>query len=839
MSIEDVMLARAPTHMLAERAREVVRVEASKGCRPCIANQPLALEPPYVPIRGPEQVGKGNDPIDCVIEQPPPDHEFVRLKVWVSPQQSCDWHRSELFIKQLASIQHRVALEVLGNCKEMAIQLLCHQDDLPEVRTAFDGQFELCELTRVEADRVRQLSPVAWAHSAFADLLPSPPYSHMLTGPDELKRSPYVSVLSTLSEMQPPAMGLYQVVFAPVHPEHDWHQNVAALVDLEFQVRLLSGVASPSRYAQQAPSGDLRQMAMQVESKSHSDKPFFFAAVRMAVVHAGEQTQPLLRSLAVMANLVQHGGRPLSCVTETDYQSRLSSHAIARMFTLGLTHRPGFLVNSWELTSLAHLPPPEILEPHKDALKPLETLPAPESLAAGTLIGYCECADRRQPVCIPDGLRSHHTHLIGRSGTGKSTAVESIVLHDVQEGHGVAVLDPHGTLVRRLLYLLPQGCVDRVIYMDPGDPDWVLRWNPLYCSAGLPPSRVADDLVAAFKSFVTGWGDRLEHLLHHAVFALLHLPGSTLKDVHHLVRKRSEESRRLRPLVVNAVDSETARTFWSQDFDEYGPADISPVQHKLGKLLKGGNVELMVSQGRTSFDLQDVMEQGKILLVDLSSIGSEVRQILGCLILSLLHLTAIRRRHAPGEQLRPFHIFCDEAHRFMTDAMEDLIAETRKFNVSLTLAHQYLSQFGIRKTDALGSVGSAVIFNVDSRDAQYLRKDLRGLVEVEDIITLETGQAIARIGSEVVRIRTPRPREISTTNCRDEIIARCHERYYGPVDEVRRAVRNHNDQWQEPVTPFADDRAQDDAEDEPTRAEAAVRRGQTRGRQDELTYDEF
>ena len=316
------------------------------------------------------------------------------------------------------------------------------------------------------------------------------------------------------------------------------------------------------------------------------------------------------------------------------------------------------------------------------------------------------------------------------------------------------------------------------------------------------PSRIADDLVSAFKSFVTGWGDRLEHLLRHALIGVLHLPQASLLDVSNLLRQKSEESQRLKSMILKSVEDEPLRTFWRHDFDRYKSADLAPPQHKLSKLLTSGPVSLMLSQSDTSFDLRDVMDSGKILLIDLSAIGTEVREILGCFILSLLHLTALGRNSLSGEEQRPFHIYCDEAHRFVTDALEDLISETRKFKVSLTLAHQYMDQFTTRKTGALSSVGSTIIFRVDTKDAQHLRKDLQGKVELDDLITLQVGEAIARIGNEVVRVKTRYPLDIRKKHCRDMIIAQSYARYYRPVDVVRRAIRTRGELWQEPLAQF-------------------------------------
>jgi len=803
-SIEKALLDRARPYMLATRARQLMRAEVSKGCRPEIAEGPVALEPLYQPIFA---EGTPDGPVidgDCVWAPPIAAEDLCRLKVWISPLQKCEWNRSELMLKHLLRVRHRVGLEMLGNQEGVTLQLMCHRRDVPIVRAAMAGQFEQCELTPVRGNPLGSVSDSAWARAVFYDCYPPPPYSHPLTNPEELDRSPYAPLMTAMAQLPPGTLGLYQVVFAPVDPSHNWHRNVQTLLDLEYAVKLMGGLATAQRLVQQAPSGDLRRMAMDVETKAHNDKPFFAAALRVAVVNGGDEAEGLLESLSATCSLLQHGGRPLCYLTEEDYRRRPPTEGVAEMFRLGMTHRPGFLVNSWELASLVHIPPPWLFEHLCPTVRVLETLSPDGALSLGTPIGYCDYADQRQPVCIPTAIRSKSVHLIGRPGMGKSTVLESMILHDIARGDGIAVLDPHGQLVQRILCLIPPEHIDRVIFLDPGDPDWVPLWNPLHCSGAQSPGRVADDLVRAFKSFVTGWGDRLEHLLRHALLAVLHLSGGSLLDVSNILRPKSPQSRQLRALALQVMDNEVARLFWRNDFDRYRSADLAPAQHKLSKLLTSGTVSLMLSQSDTSFDLQDVMDSGKILLVDLSTIGPEVRGILGCFTLSLMHMTALGRSRRVLETLAPFHVYCDEAHRFMTDAIEDLIAETRKFNVSLVLAHQYLSQFDGRKADALSSVGSTIIFNVDTRDAQHLRKDLQGLADVDDLITLEVGQAIARIGTHVVRVHTTPPLEMGEDHCRDQIIAQSRAKYYRPIEEVRRDIRDRDRRWSVAPTPQAD-----------------------------------
>ena len=808
MDMEKAVLARAGHHVLAAKVRAVLEHEVTKGCLPDLAPGPVRLEPAYRDLYDLATPLHPQVREQWVPEAPLREAELVRLRLWLSPEQNYSWNRSELLVKGLSCLGYRAALELMGNSAGVRLQVLCHCDDMAVFCSAFSGQFEQCEATVVQEDILGRLPPDVWQQTAFCDFYPPPPYSHRFTSPDEIQRSPYATLISALVAIPAPCLGLYQVLFAPVDPAHDWHHNVCQLLDLEFALKLISGPPHVFRYAQQTPSGDLRGMAMDAESKAHSDKPLFGVALRLGVIGAGSESEPLLRTLAVPTSLVQHGGRPLKWVREVDYLRSFSAEDLRGMFVSGVTYRPGFLMNSCELATLVHMPPADVVEQHRETLQALETLPADPCLSEGTPIGVCAYAGSERLVCIPSDLRTRHIHVIGRPGMGKSSLLETMVLDDIRRGHGVAVIDPHGALVQRLLCLLPPECHDRVIYLDPGDPDWVPIWNPLCSGGSLDAGRVADDLVRAFKSFVYGWGDRLEHLLRQALFAALHLPQGSLLDVSNLLRKRSDESKRLRSLAMECLESPAARLFWQHDFDQYRLSDLAPAHHKLGKLLTSGSVSLMLSQPQSAFTLRGVMEEGKLLLVDLSNLGSEVREILGCFLLSLLHLTALGRPPNSAAS-RPFHIYCDEAHRFLTDSLEDLLAETRKFSVSLTLAHHYMKQFEVKKADALSSVGSTIIFKVDSGDAQFLKKALQGRVRPEDLTILTVGEAVARIDNHIVRLRTHPPLPLPPDHCREAIVARSHALYCRSAREMRKAVACRpapSRVPQTPSNPFAEGR---------------------------------
>ena len=494
------------------------------------------------------------------------------------------------------------------------------------------------------------------------------------------------------------------------------------------------------------------------------------------------------------------------------------------MFQLGLTHRPGFLVNSWELTGPVHIPPAKILEHRQIPFATLNILPVRNpDLTKGTPIGVCHYTGQEIPICIPSHLRARHTHLIGRPGMGKSTLEEHMILDDIRKGVGVAVLDPHGDLVERLLCQIPESHIDRVIYMNPGDPEWAPIWNPLHTFPGQDIGRTADNIVGALKSIVTGWGDRLEHLLRHAIYALMQLPQSSMLDISNLLRNKSKDAEIIRQEILQRVDNEVARSFWLNDFQRYGKDDLGPCQNKLSKLLLSGIVSLMLSQPDSLFNFRQIMDDSMILLVNLSSVGSQIRDTLGSFILSLFHLTALCRADTPPEQRKLFQLYCDEAHRFLTDAVEDLIAETRKYNVGLTLAHQYLSQFGQKKTDALSSVGASIIFGVDARDAQYLLKDLRGEITREDLTNLDIGEAIARIGNEIVKIKTVQAHSNLNKKTMEKIITHSHQKYYKPVKQIQELLREKQRRI-EPVI---------------STMNTILKKSQSEGEIEEFVYDEF
>lgn len=804
MSRGQALVTYTGPYMLAEKAKALIAAEVGKGCDGTIMPDPVALEPLWTPITLPRDIMTLKDSPSWANETVPSTNNLVRYRVWISPEQPFDWACCELFLRQLCRVSNRVGLEISGNQDKIIISLLCHKQDIPVVTTAFYGKLKLCRLSPMYIDLFGDFEKVVFEGIRFYDFYPGPPYCHLLTRPNELHTSPFECLFAAMSNIPAEAVGFYQVLFQPVWPFNNWHRNTKILMDLEYIGNLSAPVGHIQRYAQQGPSNELHQMAGQVETKAHNDKPFYAAALRVAVVGADDLAKEYMQSMTVFTSLFQHGGMHLQSITEQQYESILSRPQIHRMFELGLTHRPGFLVNSAELTGLVHFPSSNIVEHLDVSIDTLDILAeGANKLSEGTPVGTCDIAGKNHSVCISPENRKGHTHVIGKPGTGKSTVEEHMILDDIKNGDGVIVLDPHGDLAERLLALIPRQYIEKVIYFDPGNPDWVSIWNPLQKVPEQDIGQTADNLIGVLKSFVSGWGDRLESILRHSIFAMLHLPGSTLLDIANLLRRKSNSSKTTYKLILDVVQNEEARQFWQNDFPGYTAADLAPPKHKLGKLLVGGTSSLMLSQPRSSFNFRRIMNEGMIFIANLSRLGTENRQILGGFIVATVYTTALSRGDMPRELRKPCHMHLDEAHKFVTDSLEDVIAETLKYGVHMTFAHQFLHQFNKKKVDAIGSVGTTIVFNVDTDDAAHLAKNFQGLVSRDDISGLDKWQAIMRCGTDIVRFKTLKPEPIPENNYKDQIIARSRELYCDPAPQVYQMLERSGKQARKLARSFA------------------------------------
>ncbi len=787
MSFEKAIVPHVTYSIVSARTQEIIGNILSMGCLPHISGQLLALEP-----RFPSIWKKGFTQMDSnleILEDAIPASDLVRLKIWISQEHQFDWPKAEQFIKMLQSTTHRIGFEFMGNAEEIIITILCAKSDLPIINSAFKSSFIHSEISTELCCPFENIPAEKWLNIKFRDYFPHKPFYNLLTQPPELKLSPLLSVILSLGDIEPPLIGFSQVLFQPVSPLNDFHRLVELLLDIEYQNKLLCGGHS-NQFAQQVPDSTLQGVSQHIESKAHNDKPFFSTVWRIGVIggESDSQRQSLLNSIAIVANLFQHGGRPLQYIDQDSYLQQMSHEKIQEMFIKGLTYRTGFLLNSYELSGIVHLPTLNTDHHPNMSIKLLEKLPPLNSeLLSGICIGTNSYAGKTCDVCIPNSLRIRGIHLLGKPGTYKTTTLIHIILNDIRNGHGVAVIDPHGDLIEDLLFLLDQDDIKNIIYLDPGDPDFVPILNPLKNNNSLDVGRMTNIILKAIYSSLDkrAWGDRTEHILRNILYPLIasNDENTTILTASKLLHNKFNQSKALRKTLLPGIDNQTVQMFWLQEYFKLNKELDAPI-NKLSKWLISGTVALMLSQPDSYFDFKQIMDSGKILLVNLANIDSLSKSVLGRFIIALIHLNAVNRSNIPPSERKPFHLFLDESHLFISESIEQIISETRKFNLSINVANQYKTQFDHKLSDALSTIGTSILFNCNVNDANYYLKDLQGKVSVKDLITLKKGEAITRIGLDIVKINTLPPLKPLSNTYRTEIIEQSRSKYYKPVHEI-------------------------------------------------------
>jgi hypothetical protein len=356
-----------------------------------------------------------------------------------------------------------------------------------------------------------------------------------------------------------------------------------------------------------------------------------------------------------------------------------------------------------------------------------------------SFFGRTNFRGRGAPFGIRQSDRLHHMYVVGRTGVGKSTLLENLVVQDVQSGRGCAVLDPHGELVDQIRARLSRTQQESIIDFDPADPSATIHFNPLENVPAKWTGVAASSLVETFKKLWPDfWGPRLEHILRHAVFALLEYPDSTLPDILRLL-----EDDPFRVQVLKHVTNPEVLRFWSKEYSGYGARlrneAIAPLQNKVGAFVTDPAVRRVLGVPKSNLYWRRIMDEGQVLLVNLSKgrLGEETSALLGALLVSRINLAALSRAVDSEDERRDFFVYLDEFHTFSTLMFVNMLSELRKYHVGLVLAHQYLDQLDPRlKSAVLGNVGSTVVFRLSAADADALAPEFYPTFSVSDLTNL-------------------------------------------------------------------------------------------------------
>jgi hypothetical protein len=396
--------------------------------------------------------------------------------------------------------------------------------------------------------------------------------------------------------------------------------------------------------------------------------------------------------------------------------------------------------------------------------------------------------------------RTRHMYVVGKSGVGKSTLLENMAIQDIQNGQGVAVLDPHGSFAEKMLDYIPEHRIKDVVYFAPFDLDHPVSFNMLEDVGADKRHFVASGLMSTFKKiWVDAWSARMEYILNNILLALLEYPDATLLGVNRMLSDKD-----FRKKVVANISDPSVKSFWTDEFEKYGERYMqeagAAIQNKIGQFTANPLVRNIVGQPKSSFDVRDIMDNQKILIVNLSKgrIGEQNTSLLGSMIITKIYIAAMSRAdvsYARMADLPSFYFYVDEFQSFANESFANILSEARKYKLALIIAHQYIAQMEESVRDAVfGNVGTSLSFRVGPLDAEVLEKVYAPQFTANDLINLGMAQVylslmINDIGSQPFSAKTIAPIPRPDISYRNDVIEWTRAHFAKPKETVENNIR--------------------------------------------------
>ncbi len=409
----------------------------------------------------------------------------------------------------------------------------------------------------------------------------------------------------------------------------------------------------------------------------------------------------------------------------------------------------GYVLNIEELASVFHLPhtnveTPNVVWANSKTAEPPTKLPLITGDSSHddqiSAYGLTNFRGLQQQFGIYRSDRSRHVYIIGQTGTGKSGLLELLALSDVFHNQGYAIIDPHGDFAIDNLKFIPADRIKDVVYFNPADTAFPLGFNPMEVYDPSQRSNISSEIIGVLKRmFGDSWGPRLEYILRYTILALLEYPDTTMLDITRMLTDK-----KFRDKVLAQVKDTVVLQFWRVEFaswnEKFVAEAIAPVLNKVGAFVANPIIRNIIGQPKSTFNIREIMDSGKILVVNLSKglIGEDNAAILGAFLVTKIQLAAMSRSDIQNvEDRRPFYLYVDEFQNFATDSFAVILSEARKYGLNLTVANQYVSQMNETVRDAVfGNVGTMISMRVSPEDAPLLSQQFAPQFEAADILQM-------------------------------------------------------------------------------------------------------
>jgi hypothetical protein len=416
-----------------------------------------------------------------------------------------------------------------------------------------------------------------------------------------------------------------------------------------------------------------------------------------------------------------------------------------------------------------------------------------------TYFAATDSRGKRTPFGLKAKDRSRHMYVIGKTGMGKSTLLENMAIQDIRNGEGLAFIDPHGGTAEKLLEYIPENRIKDVVYFAPFDLDQPIAFNVMEDVGYDKRHLVVSGLMATFKKiWEDAWSARMEYILTNTLLALLEYPDATLLSVNRMYTDKN-----FRKKVVDNVKDPVVKDFWTKEFANYGERytqEATPaIQNKIGQFTGNPLIRNIIGQSKSSFDIRELMDQKKILIMNLSKglVGETNMRLLGSMLTTRIFLAAMSRAEYVGaelEKLPPFYFFVDEFQNFANDTFAEILSEARKYHLNLVIAHQYVEQMEEQVRAAVfGNVGTTVAFRVGPFDAETLETVFFPEFTKEDLVNLAQRQIylslmIDGVGSRPFSAVTIPPIEAPQRDYKKEVIEASRQQFGAVRATIEEAI---------------------------------------------------
>lgn len=401
------------------------------------------------------------------------------------------------------------------------------------------------------------------------------------------------------------------------------------------------------------------------------------------------------------------------------------------------------------------------------------------------LFGKTDFRDQMKKFGIKLDDRRRHMYVIGKTGMGKTTMLENMILQDIHKGHGVGLVDPHGDFAENIVDYIPSHRINDVVYINPADREHPIGFNVLEIQNDEQKDLVASSLMGIFqKIWPDVWSSRMEYILNNTLLALLHYPQkTTLLGINRMLGDKS-----YRDKIVSKIKDPVVKSFWEDEFagysERYRTKAVAAIQNKIGQFLSSNLIRNIVGQVSSTINTRELMDSGKIMIMNLSKgkVGEDNMRLLGGMFITKLQLSAMSRVDTPEHLRKDFMLYVDEFQNFATPSFASMLSEARKYRLSLVMAHQYIEQLSEEVRDAVfGNVGTLVSFRIGAADAEFLEQEFSPVFMQQDLVNLSKYHIFLKlmidgVASQPFSAKTLPPLG-NTTGVRDKVIKVSRERY--------------------------------------------------------------